>query len=358
MKIVVGMSGGVDSSVAALLLKERGYEVIGVFMKNWEEQDESGVCTATEDYDDVRRVCDAIDIPYYTVNFAKEYYDSVFSYFLEEYKKGRTPNPDVLCNREIKFKRFLDYALKVVGGDYLATGHYAQIDFVNEQYRLKRAFDHNKDQTYFLCQLGQKELADVMFPIGHLCKDEVRQIAVKNNLVTAEKKDSTGICFIGERNFTKFLSQYLPAQPGKIVDLAGNVKGTHQGLMYYTLGQRKGLGIGGEGSGEPWFVVSKDLDKNELVVVQGETHPALYSKSLEAIEMNWVGGYPPAKTFKCSAKFRYRQSDQAVTVRVTQDRIYVEFDQPQKAVTPGQIVVLYQANICLGGGTIDAVEMI
>lgn len=358
MKIVVGMSGGVDSSVAALLLKERGYEVIGVFMKNWEEQDESGVCTATEDYDDVRRVCDAIDIPYYTVNFAKEYYDSVFSYFLEEYKKGRTPNPDVLCNREIKFKRFLDYALKVVGGDYLATGHYSQIDFVDEQYRLKRAFDHNKDQTYFLCQLGQKELADVMFPIGHLSKDEVRYIAVKNNLATAKKKDSTGICFIGERNFTKFLSQYLPAQPGQIVDLAGQVKGTHQGLMYYTLGQRKGLGIGGEGTGEPWFVVSKDLDRNELVVVQGEGHPALYSKSLEAIEMNWVGGYPPAKQFKCTAKFRYRQSDQGVAVRVTPDRIYVEFDKPQKAVTPGQVVVLYQDNICLGGGTIDSVEMI
>jgi tRNA-specific 2-thiouridylase len=246
----------------------------------------------------------------------------------------------------------------VVGGDYLATGHYSQIDFVNEQYRLKRAFDHNKDQTYFLCQLGQKELADVMFPIGHLSKDEVRHIAVKNNLATAKKKDSTGICFIGERNFTQFLSQYLPAQPGQIVDLAGNVKGIHQGLMYYTLGQRKGLGIGGEGTGEPWFVVSKDLDKNELVVVQGESHTALYSKSLEATEMNWVGGYPPAKEFKCTAKFRYRQADQDVMVRVTPDRVYVAFDQPQKAVTPGQVVVLYQDNICLGGGTIDSIEMI
>lgn len=358
MKIVVGMSGGVDSSVAALLLKERGYDVIGVFMKNWEELDESGVCTATEDYDDVRRVCDAIDIPYYTVNFAKEYYDSVFSYFLEEYKKGRTPNPDVLCNREIKFKRFLDYALRVVGGDYLATGHYAQIDFTNEQYRLKRAFDHNKDQTYFLCQLGQKELADVMFPIGHLSKDEVRNIAVRNNLATAKKKDSTGICFIGERNFTQFLSQYLPAQPGEIVDLKGNVKGKHQGLMYYTLGQRKGLGIGGEGTGEPWFVVKKDLAKNELVVVQGETHPALYSKALVATDVNWVGTFPPAKEFKCTAKFRYRQSDQGVRVQVGPDRIYVEFDEPQKAVTPGQVVVLYQDHICLGGGTIDTVEMI
>ncbi|MBC3796689.1 tRNA 2-thiouridine(34) synthase MnmA [Acetobacterium tundrae] len=359
MKIVVGMSGGVDSSVAALLLKERGYEVIGVFMKNWEEKDDSGLCTATEDYDDVRRVCDTIDIPYYTVNFAKEYYDSVFTYFLDEYKKGRTPNPDVLCNREIKFKRFLDYALKVVGGDYLATGHYAQIDFVNEQYRLKRAFDHNKDQTYFLCQLGQKELADVMFPIGHLSKSEVRRMAVKNNLSTARKKDSTGICFIGERPFTQFLSQYLPAKPGEIVDLAGNVKGIHQGLMYYTLGQRKGLGIGGgEGTGEPWFVVSKDMNKNELVVVQGDSHPALYSKSLEASEMNWIAGHAPAKEFKCTAKFRYRQPDQGVSVRVTPDRLFIDFDEPQKAVTPGQVVVLYQGNICLGGGIIDYIEMI
>ena len=358
MKIVVGMSGGVDSSVAALLLKERGYEVIGVFMKNWEEEEESGLCTATEDYDDVRRVCDAIDIPYYTVNFAKEYYDSVFSFFLEEYKKGRTPNPDVMCNQEIKFNRFLDYAINVVGGDYLATGHYAQIDFVNEQYRLKRAFDHNKDQTYFLCQLGQKELSNVMFPIGHLSKQEVRRIAIENNLSTAKKKDSTGICFIGERNFTRFLSQYLPAHPGNIVDLAGNVKGIHQGLMYYTLGQRKGLGIGGQGTGEPWFVVHKDLDKNELVVVQGDSHPALYSKSLEATEMSWVAGGPPANEFKCTAKFRYRQSDQGVSVHVTDDRLFVAFDEPQKAVTPGQEVVLYQGNICLGGATIDCVEMI
>lgn len=358
MKIVVGMSGGVDSSVAALLLKQQGYDVIGVFMKNWEEQDESGVCTATEDYDDVRRVCEVIDIPYYTVNFAKEYYDNVFAYFLDEYKKGRTPNPDVLCNREIKFKRFLEYAINVVGGDYLATGHYAQIDFSDERYRLKRAFDQNKDQTYFLCQLGQKELSQVLFPIGHLSKDEVRRIAVENNLATATKKDSTGICFIGERNFTQFLSQYLPAQPGKIVDLEGNVKGTHQGLMYYTLGQRRGLGIGGQGTGEPWFVVHKDLEKNELIVVQGETHKALYSKSLEATDMNWVSGSSLGKEFKCTAKFRYRQSDQGVFVKVTEERLLVNFDKPQKAVTPGQEVVLYDGNVCLGGGTIDSIEKI
>ncbi|WKY44257.1 tRNA 2-thiouridine(34) synthase MnmA [Eubacteriaceae bacterium ES2] len=358
MKIVVGMSGGVDSSVAALLLKEQGYEVIGVFMKNWEEEDESGLCTATEDYDDVRRVCDVIDIPYYTVNFAKEYYDSVFTYFLEEYKKGRTPNPDVLCNREIKFKRFLDYALNVFGGDYLATGHYAQSDVVNGHYRLKRAFDHGKDQTYFLCQLGQKELENVLFPIGHLSKMEVREIAQKNNLITANKKDSTGICFIGERHFGKFLSHYLPAQPGNIVDLQGNVKGKHQGLMYYTLGQRKGLGIGGEGNGQPWFVVHKNLSTNELMVVQGDDHPALYSKSLKAIEMSWVAGHAPAAAFKCTAKFRYRQEDQDVIVKVAGDTIGVEFLKNQKAVTPGQVVVLYRDNICLGGGIIDEVEMI
>ncbi|MGL4606120.1 MAG: tRNA 2-thiouridine(34) synthase MnmA [Eubacteriaceae bacterium] len=358
MKIVVGMSGGVDSSVAALLLKNQGYDVVGVFMKNWEEQDESGVCTATEDYDDVRRVCDTIDIPYYTVNFEKEYYESVFKYFLDEYKKGRTPNPDVLCNREIKFKRFLEYAMNVVGGEYLATGHYAQIDVSNEQYRLKRGFDQNKDQTYFLCQLGQKELKRVMFPIGHLSKNEVRRIAIENDLATAEKKDSTGICFIGERNFTQFLSQYLPAQPGNIMDLEGNIKGKHQGLMYYTLGQRRGLGIGGQGTGEPWFVVEKDLEKNELLVVQGETHPSLYSKSLEAIDMNWVAGEPPSNAFHCTAKFRYRQQDQGVMVLLKGDRIEVQFDAPQKAVTPGQAVVLYDGNVCLGGGTIDCIEKI
>ncbi len=358
MKIVVGMSGGVDSSVAALLLKEEGHEVIGVFMKNWEEKDESGLCSATEDYDDVRRVCDQIGIPYYSVNFEKEYYDSVFSHFLEEYQKGRTPNPDVLCNREIKFKRFLNYATEVLGADYLAMGHYAQVDFSKESYRLKKGYDNNKDQTYFLCQLGQKELKKALFPIGHLSKAEVRQIAQDNDLATAEKKDSTGICFIGERHFGEFLSQYLPAQPGKIVDLEGNIKGDHQGLMYYTLGQRRGLGIGGQGTGEAWFVVQKDLAKNELVVVQGAQHPALYSKSLEADEFNWVSGRAPAMAFTCTAKFRYRQSDQAVAVEVIGRGIHVKFEKPQKAVTPGQFVVLYDGDICLGGGVIDSIEMI
>ena len=359
MRIVVGMSGGVDSSVAALLLKQQGYDVVGVFMKNWEEKDENGVCTDTADYEDVQRVCEAIDIPYYTVNFVKEYYDHVFTYFLEEYKKGRTPNPDVLCNREIKFKYFLDYALKVAGGDYLATGHYCQKDVHDGKYRLIRAFDSNKDQTYFLCQLGQAQLAQSMFPIGHLDKKEVRQIAEEHHLITADKKDSTGICFIGERNFPKFLSQYLPAQPGLIKDLEGNVKGKHNGLMYYTLGQRRGLGIGGQGTGEPWFVVRKDLKENVLYVVQGEKHPALYSKSLEAIDMSWVAGEAPQASFDCTAKFRYRQPDQKVHVDVLTDgKIHVDFAESQKAVTPGQEVVLYDGQVCLGGATIDQVTMI
>ncbi len=357
MKIVVGMSGGVDSSVAALLLKQQGYDVIGVFMRNWEESDEDGVCTATEDYEDVQRVCETIDIPYYTVNFTREYYDRVFQYFLDEYKKGRTPNPDVLCNKEIKFKCFLDYALQVVGGDYLATGHYAQKDVHDGKYRLIRAFDHNKDQTYFLCQLGQAQLESAIFPIGHLDKKEVRQIAEENNLITAGKKDSTGICFIGERNFSRFLSQYLPAQPGDIRDLDGNVKGRHNGLMYYTLGQRRGLGIGGQGTGEPWFVVDKDLDDNVLYVVQGEKHRALYSTALDASQMNWVAGETPAASFDCTAKFRYRQPDQDVHVTVLENgNIHVDFKEPQKAVTPGQEVVLYDKQVCLGGATIDTIE--
>ena len=359
MRIVVGMSGGVDSSVAALLLKEQGHEVIGVFMKNWEEKNEDGVCTSTEDYEDVQRVCETIGIPYYTINFVKEYYDRVFSYFLDEYERGRTPNPDVLCNKEIKFKAFLNYALGVVGADYLATGHYAQVKEENGVYELIRGEDTNKDQTYFLCQLGQKQLSKTLFPIGDLDKSEVRRIAEENGLITAGKKDSTGICFIGERNFTQFLSQYLPAKRGEIRDLNNEVKGMHNGLMYYTLGQRKGLGIGGAGTGEPWFVVKKDLESNILYVVQGDGHKALYSKSLEATEMNWIMGEPTEQVFKCTAKFRYRQPDQGVEVHVLPDgKLHIDFDEYQRAVTPGQAVVLYQGQICLGGGTIDSVEMI
>lgn len=350
-RVVIGMSGGVDSSVAALVLKEMGHEVIGVFMKNWDEVDEAGVCTADADYDDVRRVCDQIDIPYYTVNFEKEYWDRVFLYFLAEYKKGRTPNPDVMCNKEIKFKAFLEKALHLEA-DYLATGHYAQIGSSSEKYTLERGADPGKDQSYFLYTLGQKQLAKTLFPIGHLTKKEVREKAIAANLATARKKDSTGICFIGEKNFKEFLSQYLPAQPGDIRTLDGELKGHHDGLMYHTLGQRKGLGIGG--AGEPWFAIKKDLESNTLYVAQGQDHPALYSSGLYAEDLSWVTGNSPGQTFSCTAKFRYRQPDQQVTVELTADGgAKVIFAKKQRAITPGQAVVFYQDKTCLGGGTIE-----
>lgn len=350
-KVIVGMSGGVDSSVAALLLKEQGYNVVGIFMKNWDEKDEEGVCTATDDYEDVRRVCDQIGIPYYTVNFVKEYWDRVFTYFLEEYKKGRTPNPDVMCNKEIKFKAFLDMALKLEA-DYIAMGHYAQVDFKDGEYRLLRGADSNKDQTYFLCKLNQYQLSKSMFPIGHLSKPELREIARKAGLETANKKDSTGVCFIGERNFNKFLSNFLPAKSGTIKTFSGEVKGKHEGLMYYTLGQRKGLGIGGEG--EPWFVAEKDLKTNTLYVAQGENNPVLYCEGLLASDLTFISEKPKAKEFHCTAKFRYRQPDQNVKVHLLENgRCIIEFEKPQKAITPGQEVVLYDNEVCLGGGVID-----
>ncbi|MBK1810068.1 tRNA 2-thiouridine(34) synthase MnmA [Clostridium sp. YIM B02505] len=350
-RVVVGMSGGVDSSVAALLLKKQGYEVIGVFMKNWDEEDESGVCTAVDDYDDVRRVCQKLEIPYYTVNFVREYWNKVFQYFLSEYKKGRTPNPDVMCNKEIKFKAFLEFAMKV-GADYIAMGHYAQVDFKDGEYRLLRGNDSNKDQTYFLCELNQYQLSKSMFPIGHLNKSEVRKIAKENGLATADKKDSTGVCFIGERDFDKFLDNYLPAKGGKIMTFDGEIKGEHFGLMHYTLGQRKGLGIGGEG--DPWFVAEKDLLNNILYVVQGEKNPKLYSYGLMATDVNWISGKTKIGSFKCTAKFRYRQKDQDVTVYIKEnDCCVIEFNEPQKAITPGQVVVFYDGDKCLGGGIID-----
>ncbi len=354
-RVVVGMSGGVDSSVAALLLKEQGYDVVGVFMKNWEEKDAQGICTSTEDYEDVQRVCDKIGIPYYTVNFVKEYWDRVFSYFLEEYKEGRTPNPDVMCNKEIKFKAFLDFSLKI-GAEYLATGHYAQISFDGTKYQLLRGADRNKDQTYFLNTLGQHELSKAMFPIGHLDKREVRAIAKQHGLNTAEKKDSTGICFIGERNFKQFLSNYVPSQPGDIKTLEGETIGRHDGLMFYTLGQRKGLGIGGSssGSGDPWFVVEKDLVQNVLYVVQGGKHLSLYSNALTAAQLSWVSGEVPAQQFHCTAKFRYRQNDEGVSVSIDgANQCLVTFDRPQRAITPGQSVVFYDGEVCLGGGIIE-----
>lgn len=355
-KVVVGMSGGVDSSVAALLLKEQGYDVIGIFMKNWDEKGDFGYCTAEEDYEDVRAVCNQIDIPHYIVNFEKEYWDKVFKYFLEEYKKGRTPNPDVMCNKEIKFKAFLEYALKI-GADFLATGHYARVDYHDAEYRLLRGKDNNKDQTYFLCALNQTQLSRSMFPLGHLSKKSVREIAEKEGLKTAKKKDSTGICFIGERNFEDFLSKYLPSQPGEIKSFDGRILGRHNGLMYYTLGQRKGLGIGGIGSGEPWFVADKDLRGNVLYVVQGSSNPKLFSYGLQAKDVNWINSSSiNKKTFKCTGKFRYRQQDQGVRVEIINDKeCKVIFDNPQKAITPGQAVVFYDGEVCLGGGIIDSV---
>lgn len=351
--VVVGMSGGVDSSVAAYLLKQQGFEVVGIFMKNWEENDDEGVCTATQDYADVRSVCETIDIPYYTVNFAKEYRDRVFSYFLDEYQKGRTPNPDVLCNCEIKFKAFLDFALNT-GAELLATGHYCRL---SEDKQLMRGADRGKDQSYFLAGLTHRQLERVVFPIGDLEKTDVRRIAKEQGFTNALKKDSTGVCFIGERNFKQFLMQYLPAQRGDIIDEHGKKIGTHDGLMYYTLGQRRGLGIGGrsDGTGESWFVIGKDLRRNLLIVQQGE-HEELFSTSLDAHRVNWISGNPPASSFSCTAKFRYRQPDQKVTVTVDGQGAHVSFDRPQRAVTPGQWVVFYRDEICLGGGPIDAVE--
>ncbi|TDL34452.1 tRNA 2-thiouridine(34) synthase MnmA [Jeotgalibacillus sp. S-D1] len=352
-RVVVGMSGGVDSSVAALLLKQQGYDVIGVFMKNWDDTDEAGVCTATEDYNDVIRVCNQIGIPYYAVNFEKQYWDKVFTYFLEEYKAGRTPNPDVMCNKEIKFNAFLDHAIKL-GADFLATGHYAQVEKRDGEIKMLRGLDENKDQTYFLNQLTQDQLSKVMFPIGNIDKKEVRKIAHEAGLATAAKKDSTGICFIGERNFKEFLSQYLPAQPGDMVTMDGEKVGSHDGLMYYTIGQRHGLGIGG--SGEPWFVLGKDVEKNQLFVGQGFEHESLYSTSLTAVDVNWMSAKAPEASFRCTAKFRYRQTDSKVTVNLMEDgQVEVIFDEPSRAITPGQAVVFYNGDECLGGATIDKI---
>ena len=352
-RVVLGMSGGVDSSVAAHLLLEQGYEVIGVFMKNWDDSDDSGFCSAAEDYEDVVKVAEQVGIPYYTVNFEKEYWDNVFEYFLEEYKKGRTPNPDVMCNKEIKFKAFLDYAMSL-DADFVAMGHYAQVERTEEGVRMLRGVDTNKDQTYFLNQLTQAQLEKTLFPLGHLQKSEVREIAEREGLATAKKKDSTGICFIGERDFKQFLSEFLPAQPGNMETMDGEVMGRHDGLMYYTIGQRHGLGIGG--AGEPWFVLGKDLERNVLLVGQGFHHDALYSDALKANLVNWMTPKELPETFECTAKFRYRQPDTKVTVqRLPNSEALVTFAEPVRAITPGQAVVFYDEMECLGGGTIDEV---
>ena len=351
--VVVGMSGGVDSSVAALLLKNQGYNVIGLFMNNWEETDDNGVCTSEQDFSDVRRVCNAIGIPYYAVNFAKEYMDRVFSYFLEEYRAGRTPNPDVLCNREIKFKDFKEKALDL-GADYVATGHYCDILHDGDTHYLLKAKDQNKDQTYFLNQLSQSQLDKVLFPLGKLDKGEVRRIAEENGLATATKKDSTGICFIGERNFRNFLQTYIPNQKGKIMTMEGKVLGEHLGLMYYTIGQRRGLGIGGQkgDDGSRWFVIKKDLEKNILYVAHG-SEEMLYSKGLIMKECNWIPCAPNKTDFECTAKFRYRQPEQKCTVHIKKDCIIVDFAERQRAITEGQFAVFYDGDKCIGGGVIE-----
>ena len=353
-QVIVGLSGGVDSSVAALRLLEAGYAVRGLFMKNWEEDDDAEYCAAAEDLADARQVAERLGIDLLTVNFSAEYWDRVFAYFLAEYRAGRTPNPDVLCNREIKFKAFLDHALDL-GAGYIATGHYAGLRRAGDRVQLIRAADENKDQTYFLYMLGQRALRHSLFPLAGLRKDEVRRIAERAGFANSRKKDSTGICFIGERRFRDFLSRYLPANPGPIMSLDGEVLGQHQGLMYYTIGQRQGLGIGGRAAHDnrPWFVVGKELDDNILRVAQGHDHPALMKQSLRAEQLHWVAGEPPGERFRALARCRHRQPLQACEVVLRDGLAEVAFDQPQRALTPGQSVVFYQGDVCLGGGIIQ-----
>ena len=355
-KVIVGMSGGVDSSVSAYLLKEQGYQVEGLFMKNWEEDDNDEYCAAAEDLRDAQAVCDKLGIKLHTINFATEYWDNVFEYFLAEYKAGRTPNPDIMCNKEIKFKAFLEFACEDLGADYIATGHYVSREFRDGKWAMIRGKDNNKDQSYFLYTLSHEQVGRTLFPVGNIEKPEVRALAEKADLITHDKKDSTGICFIGERKFKDFLAKYLPAQPGNIENTEGEVIGQHDGLMYHTLGQRKGLRIGGlANAGEaPWYVVEKDLKRNVLIVGQGSNHPRLFSKGLIANQLHWVSRRELEQPFSCTVKTRYRQQDVSCTVTPLSDGNFeVMFNEQQSSVTPGQSVVFYQDEVCLGGGIID-----
>lgn len=355
-RVVVGMSGGVDSSVAALLLKQQGYEVTGLFMKNWEDDDTDGYCSSRQDLIDAVSVADTIDIDIEQVNFSAEYKERVFNEFLAEYKAGRTPNPDVMCNAEIKFKAFLDHAM-ALGADGIATGHYAQVREQDGLFQLLRADDGSKDQSYFLYRLNQQQLSKTLFPLGKLNKTEVREIARREGLATHDKKDSTGICFVGERPFREFLNRYIPANPGDICTPDGARVGKHSGLMFYTLGQRQGLGIGGtrHGDGDAWYVAEKDMVNNRLIVVQGHDHEKLFADRLTAVNLNWISGAAPHTGWVYGAKTRYRQKDApCVIASATQQSCAVEFAEPQWAVTPGQSVVVYESNVCLGGGIIES----
>lgn len=358
-RVIVGLSGGVDSSVAALLLLEQGYQVEGLFMKNWEEDDTAEYCSAAIDLADAQSVADQLGIRLHTVNFASEYWEHVFTYFLQEYQAGRTPNPDIMCNKEIKFKAFLDFALGM-GAEFIATGHYARTQTLADgSIQMLKGVDENKDQTYFLYTLQQTQLRHSLFPIGHLPKTQVRQIAEKQGFSTARKKDSTGICFIGERKFRDFLQRFLPAQPGVIVSHEGQVLGEHHGLMYYTLGQRQGLGIGGrkDRPEAPWFVIEKNLEKNTLMVAQGNQNDFLLNSFLSASQLHWVAGQAPAKSFDCKARIRHRQALQTCHVELSNDLAKVCFEQAQRAITPGQSIVFYQDDLCLGGGIIDEMQV-
>ena len=355
-KVICGMSGGVDSSVSAFILQQQGYQVEGLFMKNWEEDDDTDYCTAAADLADAQAVCDKLGIKLHKINFAAEYWDNVFEHFLNEYKAGRTPNPDILCNKEIKFKAFLEYAAEDLGANYIATGHYVRRRGADDNAQLLRGLDANKDQSYFLYTLSSKQVGQSLFPVGDIEKPIVRAIAEDLGLITAKKKDSTGICFIGERKFKDFLARYLPAQPGNIRTVEGDIIGRHDGLMYHTLGQRKGLGIGGVkgASEEAWYVVEKDLVNNELIVAQGHDHSALLSTGLIAQQLHWVDRQPIREPLRCTVKTRYRQTDVPCTIEPIDDEsIKVIFDEAQIAVTPGQSAVFYLDEVCLGGGIIE-----